>query len=233
MARWACSVGRSTHRRAARRRPAGRLAAGSRAGARRRRSRPATRSTHLVVVEVAGRGHHEVGRPVPVRRGTPAMSSRAMRLDRVARLPSTSRPSGWSGNSASCRARCGTRSSGASSFMRISSRITWRSASTSSGRNAGAHTHVGRAGRGRRPSSVGRQPRVERGVLLGGEGVHLAADGVDRLGDARGPMRSAVPLNSRCSRKCDAPASASGSSRDADADPEADRDRPGLGHRAR
>ncbi len=55
------------------------------------------------------------------------------------RVPSTSRPSGWSGNRASA-SRVSTRSSGVSSSMASSSRITARSASTSSARRAGLQT---------------------------------------------------------------------------------------------
>ena len=39
----------------------------------------------------------------------------------------------------------------------------------------------------------GRQPGVERGVLARGEGVEVAADGVDRLGDGTGPSGSRCP----------------------------------------
>ena len=43
-------------------------------------------------------------------------------------------------------------------------------------------------------------PRVVAGVLLGGEGVHLAADGVDRRRRCPCADRLRVPLKSRCSR---------------------------------
>ena len=43
-------------------------------------------------------------------------------------------------------------------------------------------------------------PRVEAGVLLGGERVHLAADGVERATEISIAARRRVPLNSRCSR---------------------------------
>ena len=60
--------------------------------------------------------------------------------------------------------------------------------------------HVARARR-RRPAGPVEHPRVEAGVLLGGEGVHLPAHGVERRGDVQARRDAAVPLNSRCSRK--------------------------------
>ena len=65
------------------------------------------------------------------------MSSRVMRCTDEA-VPSVSVPSGWSGKSAACH-RSPARSAGSSACIRISSRMTVRSASMSSGRNAGAH----------------------------------------------------------------------------------------------
>ena len=94
-----------------------------------------------------------------------------------------------------------------------SSRMTWRSASTSSSRSAGCGEHVAEQVEAELDMPR-RQPRVVRGVLLRGEGVHVAADAVDRLRRSRGPSASSVPLNSRCSRKCETPLSDSaGSSR--------------------
>ena len=74
-----------------------------------------------------------------------------------------------------------------------------------------------------------RQPRVVRRVLLRGEGVHVAADAIDRLGDLRGPsglgaleqqvleeVRHAGQLGRLVTR--------------ADADPDARRHRPRAGH---
>ena len=60
---------------------------------------------------------------------------------------------------------------------------------------------------------LGQQADVEGGVLLGGEGVEVAADLVDRLGDGRGRSFGGA-LEQRCSRKWDAPASPAPSSRD-------------------
>ena len=59
-----------------------------------------------------------------------------------------------------------------------------------------------------------RQPAVVRRVLLGGEGVEVAADAVDATRDAPAPSASSVPLNSRCSRKWLTPLSSAGSSRE-------------------
>ncbi len=55
--------------------------------------------------------------------------------------------------------------------------------------------------------------RVVAGVLLGGERVQLTADRVHRLRDVHA-VRVGVDLNSRCSRKCAAPATVAPSSRD-------------------
>ncbi len=70
--------------------------------------------------------------------GTPR-SRRARRPRSSPGVPSTERPSGCFGYSAAANSSW-TMSSGVSSRMRISSRITWRSESTSSGRNAGDQT---------------------------------------------------------------------------------------------
>ena len=76
-------------------------------------------------------------------------------------------------------------SEGSSACIRISSRMTCRSASRSAGRRAGRHMMSERMSRPKR-EVLGQQPDVEGGVLLGGEGVEVAADLVDRLGDGRG-----------------------------------------------
>ena len=55
--------------------------------------------------------------------------------------------------------------------------------------------------------------RVVAGVLLGGERVQLTADRVDGLRDLHRSARR-VALNSRCSRKCAAPATVGPSSRE-------------------
>ncbi len=74
-----------------------------------------------------------------------------------------------------------------------------------------------------------RQPRVVRGVLLGGEGVHLASDRVDRLGDLAGAARlgaleQQVLQEVRCARHLGGLVAA------AHRDPEAGGDRARLGH---
>ena len=97
--------------------------------------------------------------------------------------------------------------------MSTSSRMTWRSESTSSVRNAGLQTMSERMSR-REVEVVAEQPHVEGRVLLRREGVHVAADGVDRLGDRPRAAALGLPLKSRCSRKCEIPACASVSSRD-------------------
>src|SRR4029450_2963105 len=86
------------------------------------------------------------------------------------------RPSGWLGQKASVRSSM-TRSSGVSSTMLISSKMTFFSLVISSGSNRG----VG--------EGCGAPLQVEGGVLLACEGVHVAADGVD-LG--RDDLRRAV-----------------------------------------
>ena len=153
---------------------------------RRGRARPAAATTML-----AGRYQRVEDR---------AMSSRVMRLDRGLGRRATSRPSGWSGNSASARSGV-DEVVGRVVVMRSSSRITWRSASTSSGRKARRRRARRRGSRAPRSTAVGRHPRVERGVLLGRERVHVAADASRPPRRSRGPCASSVPLNSRCSRK--------------------------------
>ena len=110
-----------------------------------------------------------------------------------------------------------------------------RSAKSSASRSSGSSSRIGdlfeaprraRRRRPRRPSSRRARRRtttstasgmsrvehvrVEAGVLLGGERVELAADRVDLLGDLAARSGARVPLNSRCSRKCDAPREPSG-----------------------
>ena len=136
----------------------------------------------------------------------------------------TGRPSGVSPHSASANASW-TTSPGSSSCMAISSRITPRSTSTSSAR------HDREVTRSQTTSTASAQvlvedPRVVAGVLLGGEGVHLAADRVHARDEISSAPRRCVPLNSRCSRKCDAPCSDGPLVAAADADPDAEGDRP-------
>src|SRR5688572_1600817 len=125
--------------------------------------------------------------------------------------PSTSRPSGCSGNTASENSSC-TRSPGSSSRMRISSRMTWRSASTSSARNAGSQRMSERMSRpmSRLSSSTRRWNAVYSLVVKAFMSPPTAstASAMARA-DHRG-----VPLNRRCSRKCDAPAASGASSRE-------------------
>ena len=77
-----------------------------------------------------------------------------------------------------------TTSSGSSSCIAISSRITSRSASTSSAREQRAGDHVAEHVDGQRQVLV-EDPGVEAGVLLGGEGVELTADRVERDRDVQ------------------------------------------------
>ena len=69
-----------------------------------------------------------------------------------------------------------------SSRIPISSRITCRSDSTSSGRKAGLHNTSARMSIAS-SSCVSGSADVEHRLLVGGERVHLAADRLDRLGD--------------------------------------------------
>ena len=85
-----------------------------------------------------------------------------------------------------------TTSAGSSRCMRTSSRITWRSASSSSGRSAGRHMMSHRMSRPEL-DVLGQQPDVEGRVLLGRVGVHVAPDLVDLLGDLAAPCGRACP----------------------------------------
>ena len=111
------------------------------------------------------------------------MSSRVMRCTDDA-VPRVSRPSGWPGKRAACH-RSAARSAGSSACIRISSRITVRSASMSSGRRAGVPHDVAQDVEAER-QVLGQQADVEGRVLLGGEGVAVAAHLVELLGDGRG-----------------------------------------------
>ena len=121
-----------------------------------------------------------------------------------------------------------TRSSGVSSTILISSSTTFFSRSMSSAANAGADDvgeHVDRQ----------RQVLVEHldvvaGVFLGGERIHLAADGVDRLRDVLGDCASAVPLKSMCSTKWAIPLCSCGSCREPRVEPDPDAHRPHVRH---
>ena len=144
----------------------------------------------LVVVDVAGHRDHDVRRLVVVGvvRGDLVARDRA---DRCPALPAISRPSGCRANSAPANTSC-TRSSGVSSRIRISSRITWRSDSTSSERNAGDHTMSERMSSARSRKPVG-DAHVVRGDLLPGERVHVAAARLDRFRDLRRVARRRCP----------------------------------------
>ena len=155
-----CSVGRSSRHLgpAAGRRRADALAATT---ARRPRGEPAaSRVDHAVVVDGAGRGHDHVGGPVVVgEEGGDLVAGHRRRW--CPRRRARPDPSGWSGYSASKSSSC-ARSAGSSPRMRISSRMTWRSASTSSGRKAGrphdVAEHVERRARGRCRAPGRRRP---------------------------------------------------------------------------
>ena len=151
-------TGRGTRPRGAPARSGGRSTAGARPGAagpsrsgrapRSRRSKRAVDARrHRSWSTVARRRDHDVARPVVVRRRTPGcrrpveattLGGGAQHLapERVAREHAAAQ-------------RSATRSAGSSACIRISSRITWRSASTSSGRSAGSHMIVARGRRGR------------------------------------------------------------------------------------
>ena len=76
---------------------------------------------------------------------------------------------------------------------------------------------------------VGRQPRVVRGVLAVGEGVHLAAHRVDRLGDLAGRAGGRA-LEQQVLEEVRRARQLGGLVAPADTDPDAERHRPGLGH---
>ena len=143
--------------------------------------------------------------------------------------PSTSRPSGWSGNTASASAECDLVVRRVLGQRELFQDDLALGVDVSVARSAGSRQHVAQQVE---PEAelVGRKPRVVRGVLSRGEGVHLAADGVDAIRRCLSRFASAVPLNTRCSRKCDAPAKRAVLVAAADADPEAGRHRSGLGH---
>ena len=126
------------------------------------------------------------GRSASCRSGRSGPRSRALTVSTV---PRTGRPSGVS-PSMVCANRSCTQSPGSSSVIAISSRMTPRSASTSSCADQRAGQHVADDVDGQRQVGV-EHPRVVAGVLLGREGVHLAADRVDRGGDVQGaaPLR--------------------------------------------
>ena len=106
-------------------------------------------------------------------------------------VPAIGRPSGESPHACAAKRLC-TTSSGSSSCIAISSRITSRSASTSSAVSSERGDHVAEHVDRQRQVLV-EDPRVEAGVLLGGEGVELTADRVERDRDVeRGALRGAL-----------------------------------------
>jgi hypothetical protein len=173
------------------------------------RNAPSSSPRTRVVLEVArGRDDH-VGRDVGA--AEVVAQRRAVNDSTVSGVPRIGRPERVPSQKC-CVKSSWTRSSGVSSTILISSRITFFSRSMSSARTPGAARC--------RPAVDGeRQVLVEHldvvaGVLLRREGVELPADRVDRLRDVLGrPV--AVPLKSMCSTKCAMPlrSSARGASR--------------------
>ena len=135
----------------------------------------------VLVVDRSRHRHDHRRRSVPA--VEEARTSSGVMASTESAVPAVSRPRGWSGNSASASRRCAT-SSGRSSSIASSSRMTWRSLSTSPSRNAGA---VSTSQRSSTASwqVLGRHPAVVRRVLLGREGVDVAAHAVDGRRDAR------------------------------------------------
>ena len=112
--------------------------------------------------------------------------------------------------------------------MAISSRMTSRSASTSAGGEQRAGDHVAEHVDRQRQVLV-EDPRVEAGVLLGGEGVELAADRVERDRDVE---RRALlgALEEQVLEEVRAAVQARRLVARADADPHADAGRADAGH---
>ena len=154
------------------------------------------------------------------------MSSRVMRCTDDA-VPRVSRPSAWPGKSAACQ-RSAARSAGSSACIRISSRMTVRSASMSSGRSAGSHMMSLRMSS---PSDevLGEEPDVEGRVLLRGEGVAVAAHLVELLGDGRGGAPLGA-LEEEVLQEVRRPGELAGLVTRAGADPVGDRHRADIRH---
>ena len=106
-------------------------------------------------------------------------------------VPRIGRPSGCPGHSASVNTSC-TTSSGESSCMSISDRITSASASRSAAAIVRVLEHVGEVVDRHLEVTV-EHARVVARVLLGGERVHVAADRVERLRDVEGRARGRCP----------------------------------------
>ena len=189
MARWACSVRPPLHDERARRRPDGATRSGG-SPPRGRREVPLDLGDDGVVVERAGGGHHHRRRAVPaVEELADVVGVMATTVVALAgRLP----PERVVGEQRLVDERVDPVVVGCPRRGCSSSRMTWRSLSTSSSRSAGA---VSTSPRISRPEveGAGRQARVVGGVLLRGEGVHVAADAVDRLGDVAGACGPRCP----------------------------------------
>ena len=166
--------------------------------------------THGGVLDVAGHGHHHRGGPVvpaveAVRpgRGSAPRSSPA--------VPAIGRPSGLSPQACAAN-RLWTTSSGSSSCMAISSRITSRSASTSSGSSSElvSMSPSTSTASGRSSSSTRAWKQVYSFAVKALNSPPTASSSIEMSS----ADRSAVPLKSRCSRKCEQPCSAGVSSRE-------------------
>ena len=147
---------------------------------------------HRVVVEAAGGGDHQRWPGRYQRSKNAAMSSRVM-ASTVGIVAEHLAAERVVGEQRLGQRACAPGPRASSRFMRISSRITCRSASTSCGPERRRGEHVGEDLERRAPIRSCGQPGVEGGVLPGGEGVHLAADRVDRLGDLAGRCASRCP----------------------------------------
>ena len=144
----------------------------------------------LRVLDVPGHRDEQLRRHVHPRRNS-REDRPASNDDTVAGVPRIGRPSGCFGQNC-CAKTSWTRSSGASSTILISSRITPCSRTMSAGRNAGPQHHVAQQ-IGRERQMLVEHLDVVAGVFLGRERVELPANRVDLLGDLlRGPIRRAL-----------------------------------------
>ena len=187
-------------------RPAPRRRRGSRCG----RTRARTCRTTLGVVDVAGHRDHDVGGAVvaPVEARDLARGS-APRSSSI--VPAIGRPSGPLPQACPANRLC-TTSSGSSSCIAISSRITSRSASTSSAAISELVTMS--------PSTSTASGRSSSSTRAWKQVYSLAVNALNSPPTASSAIemssadRSRVPLNSRCSRKCEQPCSVGLSSRE-------------------
>ena len=178
------------------------------------------------VLDSAGRGHHDVGRAVmlAVELGDLVARRGANGLLEPQDVP---RPRGWPGYMAALN-RSWTSSAGSSLCISISSTITCRSASSSSLRSAGPQMISERMSRPRSADSA-RSLHVKRRVLLGRERVHVAAHGIDELGDLAGAALSG-PLEEQVLQEMRCPGDGFGLVDRTRADPEPQADREHVGH---